>query len=71
VLDGFSEVDAAVERVVCHPLEDFGVEAGEGVVEDQLLVEGDGREELLLQFEVPGLGEHRLLLDLYKMVIAQ
>lgn len=34
------------------------MEGGEGVVEEEFLVEGDGGEELLLELQVPGLGEH-------------
>lgn len=52
------EVDGAFERIVCYSFEDLTVEASEGIVEEELLVEHDGGEELLLELQVSGLGEH-------------
>jgi hypothetical protein len=60
VLEGLGEVDAAIARAVCHSFEDFCVEAGAGVVEEQFFVEGDGGEEVFLEVQVVGLGEHAL-----------
>lgn len=58
MVETISEVDAALEGIVCYPFEDLAVEASEGVMEEEFLVECDGGEELLLELQVSGLGEH-------------
>lgn len=58
VVETVGKVDTAFEGIVCYSFEDLTVEASEGVVEEEFLVERDGGEELLLELQVPGLGEH-------------
>lgn len=58
LVETVGKVDAAFDRVVCYSFEDLAVEASEGVVEEEFLVERDRGEELLLELQVPGLGEH-------------